>query len=389
MATTLESSARACRFLDLCASVQHCTLCERLTGRTKVLSNANGNIDSKVLFVAEAPGRLGADRTGIPLCGDQTGRNFEVLLGNIGWAREEVFVTNSLLCNPRQANGNNATPSPDEIANCSAYLDMAIELVDPEVVVSLGATALAAVGHIAPHGRALKSSVATRVPWAGRVLFPLYHPGPRARVHRSLPKQRSDFMRLAKLVSPTKGLLKAPRRAKVRKMAVDPDRPSVFQQLILAIAQALGRTTYFKLTKLLYLTDLLALGRLGRTLSHETYLRQADGPWPPTIQRTVPSLDGYEIRRFFRGRVPMIAAGPSPRYKVDLSETELAVLADTLERYGRLSNASIKTAVYRTKPMRYILAAEKEGRDMRRFPVIHKDRAASVPGGSYPTAPAS
>ena len=46
--------------------------------RRKVFSEANGNIDSKALFIAEAPGRLGADKTGIPLYGDRTGDNFEL-----------------------------------------------------------------------------------------------------------------------------------------------------------------------------------------------------------------------------------------------------------------------------------------------------------------------
>jgi uracil-DNA glycosylase len=82
-----KSFSKAARFNDLVESVQHCDLCPRLRGCRKVLSSANGNVESKVLFVAEAPGRLGADRTGVPLFGDRTGDNFEALLGNIGWRR--------------------------------------------------------------------------------------------------------------------------------------------------------------------------------------------------------------------------------------------------------------------------------------------------------------
>ena len=64
MINCFGSFKRENRFADLIESVQHCNLCPRLCGRTKVLSSANGNIDSKVLFIAEAPGRFGADRTG-------------------------------------------------------------------------------------------------------------------------------------------------------------------------------------------------------------------------------------------------------------------------------------------------------------------------------------
>ena len=66
-----------------------------------------------MLFVAEAPGRLGADRTGIPLYGDRTGENFQTLLGNIGWKREQVFITNAVLCNPKQETGITAPPLQD------------------------------------------------------------------------------------------------------------------------------------------------------------------------------------------------------------------------------------------------------------------------------------
>ena len=76
-------------------------LCERMYGRTRVLSEKNGNIDSKVIFIGEAPGRLGADRTGIPFYGDQAGKNFEWLLQFAGVTRQQVFITNAVLCNPR------------------------------------------------------------------------------------------------------------------------------------------------------------------------------------------------------------------------------------------------------------------------------------------------
>ena len=83
MKNKFQSFTKYNRFKDLVQSVQNCNLCPQMQCRRKVFSDANGCIDSKVLFIAEAPGRLGADQTGIPLCGDKTGDNFEHLLGNI------------------------------------------------------------------------------------------------------------------------------------------------------------------------------------------------------------------------------------------------------------------------------------------------------------------
>src|SRR3954447_6489609 len=88
-------------FARLVEEARACQVCPRMTGRTRLLGPANGLLTARVYFVAEAPGRLGGDRTAIPLCGDQSGRNFERLLVEAGLERSEIFVTNAVLCNPR------------------------------------------------------------------------------------------------------------------------------------------------------------------------------------------------------------------------------------------------------------------------------------------------
>lgn len=375
MTAAFESFSKAARFADLVQSVQHCDLCPRLCSRRKVLSPANGSIESKVLFVAEAPGRLGADRTGVPLYGDRTGDNFEKLLGNVAWRREQVFITNAILCNPQDGNGNNGTPTPEEVANCSAYLEMVIGLVQPDVIVTLGATALDALATIAPHGLQLREHAAQVIPWGRAKLVPLYHPGPRAIIHRSLAKQRSDFMRLAQLVHPVNGILeKKPKR--VAKVSLFPAGATPMQQVARTIVDTLGTITYFKLTKLLYLVDLLALERLGHTVASDIYLRQADGPWPPNLDAQLKALAGHELRRYFARGLPMVAPGPAPRCEVDLDDDILDLVAQVLRKYGQHSNAQIKTAVYLTAPMRYVLREEDTGRDMRRKPVIYRNQTA-------------
>ena len=163
----------------------------------RVLSDLNGDWHAKVLFVAEAPGRLGAEKTGIPLFGDRTGDRFEELLQKMNLRRGEVFITNAVLCNPRDHDGNNDTPTKNEIANCSAFLLRTIELVSPRVVIALGRTALHALSLIVPHRLTLKDSVGTLTSWSTFKLGVLYHPGPRTAVHRTWEKQLEDASNMA------------------------------------------------------------------------------------------------------------------------------------------------------------------------------------------------
>ena len=195
-----DSTGRAAAYAALVARAQACRLCPRMEGRRRVLGPGNGPLDTRVLFVAEAPGRLGGDRTGVPLVSDQSGRNFGRLLGGIGWRRDDVFVSNAVLCNPRDARGRNDTPTSAEMRNCSAHLRDLLDILDPPYVVTLGRAALSALALIAPHQVDLRRHVATPLPWAGRILVPLYHPGPRAQVHRTFAQQQEDFAQLRTLI---------------------------------------------------------------------------------------------------------------------------------------------------------------------------------------------
>jgi len=194
------SEERAAAFARLVETAQGCGVCPRMEGRRRVLGAANGPLDAAVCFVAEAPGRRGGDRTDIPLCGDQSGRNFERLLAAAGLDRSSVFITNAVLCNPRDREGRNAPPATAEIRNCSAHLAATLHLVQPRYVVALGSVALRALALIAPHEAALARNVGEVIPWHGRWLVPLYHPSPRAQLHRAFSLQVEDFQRLGGLV---------------------------------------------------------------------------------------------------------------------------------------------------------------------------------------------
>ncbi len=190
-------------FSQLVAEAQACRACPRMEGRRRVLTTANGLLTARVLFVAEAPGRFGGDRGGIPLTGDASGRNFTRYLAAAGMHREDVFVTNAVLCNPRTPRGTNAPPSPVEMRNCSSFLQRTLEIIRPRIIATLGSKALLALSQIAPHAYTLREHAATLVPWGNYALFPLYHPSPQVAVSptgRTHAAQEADYRTLAQIL---------------------------------------------------------------------------------------------------------------------------------------------------------------------------------------------
>lgn len=161
-----------------------------------VLSSANGPVPAEVMLIGEAPGRLGAARTGTPFSGDQSARNLERLLHAAGWTRDAVFLTNAVLCHPYRDSGGNRRPDRPEIRRCSHWLREQIAVVDPVIVGAMGIVALDALGLIEPHDAELRRDAGQAIPWNGRLLVPLYHPSPRAQIHRSLAAQEADFRSL-------------------------------------------------------------------------------------------------------------------------------------------------------------------------------------------------
>lgn len=169
---------RSASFRELSAEAATCRLCPAMCERAAVLSELNGALEARVMFIGEAPGRKGADRTRMPFSGDQSGQNFERFLASIGLQRSEIFITSAALCNPRKASGANRRPTAGEIANCSSFLRRTIELVEPAVIVTLGTVALAALKPLLYHEFNLKHDAGKIRRWNGRLLVPLYHPSP-------------------------------------------------------------------------------------------------------------------------------------------------------------------------------------------------------------------
>jgi len=188
-------------FVSLIAEAAACVRCPAMCDRAAVLSELNGNIDARVMFIGEAPGRKGADRTRVPFSGDQSGKNFDRFLASVGLARRDIFITSAALCNPRTATGANRRPTSKELRNCSDFLQRTIELVDPRVIVTLGGVALEALKSIESHQFTLRDDAAKSRDWNGRTLIPIYHPSPQVLItSRDERAQLRDYKVVARIL---------------------------------------------------------------------------------------------------------------------------------------------------------------------------------------------
>jgi uracil-DNA glycosylase family 4 len=192
---------RQTRFARLAAEAACCTRCPAMCGRAAVLSELNGPLDARVMFIGEAPGRKGADRTRTPFSGDQSGQNFERFLASISLTRREIFITSAALCNPRKASGANRRPTAAEVRNCSPFLRCTLELINPRVIVTLGGAALEALRLLHDHEFSLKNDAATIRAWNERLLVPLYHPSPQVLITcRKESAQLRDYQVVARAI---------------------------------------------------------------------------------------------------------------------------------------------------------------------------------------------
>ena len=185
----------------LAADARACRICPNLADKTAVLSELNGNLNPKVFFIGEAPGRVGADRTRRPFYGDKSGDNFQKLLDSIDLKREDIFITSAVMCSPRSATDANRKPLRSEIRNCSAYLKRTLDVIRPKVIATLGGVALEALSLIAYHEFRLKTHTGLILQWNGVTLVPLYHPSPQVVAsQRGLELQFRNFQTIGSLI---------------------------------------------------------------------------------------------------------------------------------------------------------------------------------------------
>jgi len=311
------------------------------------------------VFVGEAPGRLGADGSHLPFHGDKSGHNFERLIEQVGISRYEVFVTNAVLCNPKDERGNNATPTPTEIANCAPFLQETIELVDPSLVITLGAVALKACGILEAHTLTLRDHVRTNNRWMRRSLIPVYHPGQRAMIHRSFANQLSDYQFIAETLT---------RRKRPRKRSTS-GKPRADAAKLGHVARRILQSkpaglSYFALHKLCFLAELASLEATGKRLTNAYVVRQKDGPYfvdlhlaklpqlvPEVLVRPVNSKMTLSLPR----QGDFLTSEPAEA----LSASDEAAVKEVVEKYGDLRDEELKRVVYLSKYMRALLRKEQ------------------------------
>jgi uracil-DNA glycosylase family 4 len=356
---TMQATAKESKFADLVGRVKACKQCPRMAASARVLSAGCGPLDAKVMFIGEAPGRLGADASELPFHGDKSGHNFESLLEQVGLSRYDAFVTNAVLCNPKDEKGNNATPAPQEISNCAPFLREQLELVNSKVVVTLGAVALRSSAIVEPHRLTLNASVRHAHTWSGRLLVPAYHPGQRAMVHRSFANQLADYQFIAETV----------RRADTAKSRTQKRKTSRTSSKVGAAAARLlagqGELSYFALHKLLFLAEVRHLEATDERLTEAYFVRQKDGPYCVEFHGSrISTLVPGAQTRLVRGRLivaldrqkSLYAAPPADAL---LSENELRTLDHVAHKYGSLSDGDLKRVTYMAGPMREMLRREK------------------------------
>jgi uracil-DNA glycosylase family 4 len=156
----------------------------------------SGNADADLMFIGEAPG-ANEDKQGLPFVG-QAGRLLETLLAEVGLSRTDVFIANCLKCRPP----GNRDPLPQEIEACQDYLFRQLELIEPNVVCTLGnfATKLLredTTGITRLHGRDELRQIGPRVVR----LYPLFHPAAALYTPAMLATLREDFQRIPELLA--------------------------------------------------------------------------------------------------------------------------------------------------------------------------------------------
>lgn len=112
-----------------------CMKCAELAERRKHVVFGVGNPEARLVFVGEAPGE-DEDIQGEPFVGKAGQLLTKIIENGMGLKRSDVYIANILKCRPP----NNRKPLPDEADRCKQYLIEQLEVIQPEVIVALGAT---------------------------------------------------------------------------------------------------------------------------------------------------------------------------------------------------------------------------------------------------------
>ena len=122
------------KWKKLLANIRTCEKCALANGRTNAVPGA-GNTAAQWMLIGEGPGKE-EDLRGLPFVG-RAGKLLDKMLKAIKLDRETVYITNMVKCRPPQ----NRNPRPEELGACLAYIEEQVQLVQPRLVLALGAVA--------------------------------------------------------------------------------------------------------------------------------------------------------------------------------------------------------------------------------------------------------
>ncbi|MDM8519680.1 uracil-DNA glycosylase [Anaerolineales bacterium HSG6] len=174
---------------QVACTIGDCRQCGLHVERNRAVPG-EGPMPADVMMIGEGPG-ANEDKQARPFVG-ASGRLLEELLGNIGYKRADVFITNVVKCRPPK----NRDPKPDELQACKDYLERQIELIDPKVIVTLGRFSMhryfpgAAITKI--HGQAKQIGK--------RMVIPMFHPAAALRNPKWRAMIIDDFNNIPALV---------------------------------------------------------------------------------------------------------------------------------------------------------------------------------------------
>ncbi len=178
---------------EVASQVRVCQACELHRSRKNAVPG-EGNVNSEILFIGEAPG-FHENEQGRPFVG-QAGKLLDELLREAGFEREATFIANVVKCRPP----NNRDPLPEELAACSKYLNLQIEAIHPRIIVTLGRVSMgkflpdARIGMV--HGKTFHVE--------NHIVIPMYHPA--AALHQPSLKSTllADIRALPAIIEKTK-----------------------------------------------------------------------------------------------------------------------------------------------------------------------------------------
>lgn len=148
----------------------HCQVCHRCElGNTRINAVVGrGNESAPIAIVGEGPGQ-NEDEQGLPFVG-RSGQLLEKILAAVKLdVDRDVYICNVVRCRPPE----NRVPTPAEVAACKPYLLEQIRLIDPQIILLTGATAVRA---ITGKKDGITKIRGTWIEWEGRWCMPIFHP---------------------------------------------------------------------------------------------------------------------------------------------------------------------------------------------------------------------